>query len=236
MYPFGDAMEVESTESTAPPPVQHLQINTAYPNVQQVPNTDPPIFVVDNFLSPEECATLQDSARSWMHRAPVVGKGIGVSSHARTSTTCFLDRDKFPEIMGKVSALTNKPIDDFEYPQVGRYANTQRCVSLIASCHMLTQHVTMYISALSRYDLHFDAFETETEVGKGHLMNGGQRVCTCLMYLNTPSSGGCTYFRNFDLRIKPEQGRAVIFFPGTLDGACPSPPPHPPHVLTPIVV
>ena len=129
-----------------------------------------------------------------MHRAPVVGKGIGVSSQARTATTCFLDRDKFPGIMHKVSQLTNKPVEHFEYPQVGRYEHTQR------------------------YDLHYDAFETHTEIGKGHLMNGGQRICTCLMYLNTPQQGGATFFRDFDLRIKPETGRAVIFFPGTLEG------------------
>lgn len=48
--------------------------------------------------------------------------------------------------------------------------------------------------------------------------NGGQRVCTCLIYLNSPESGGCTYFDHYDLRITPEQGKAVVFFPATTDG------------------
>ena len=70
--------------------------------------TQPPIYTVKDFLTHEECDRIIEAGSSWMHRAPVVGKGIGVASDARTSTTCFLDRDKFIDIMSKVSALTSE--------------------------------------------------------------------------------------------------------------------------------
>ena len=100
----------------------------------------------------------------------------------------------FPTIIQKISLLTNKPPEHFEHPQVGRYERSQK------------------------YDLHHDAFDTDTEVCKEQLASGGQRVCTCLMYLNTTQKGGATFFRDANVRVKPARGRAVIFFPGRLDG------------------
>jgi Rps23 Pro-64 3,4-dihydroxylase Tpa1-like proline 4-hydroxylase len=37
------------------------------------------------------------------------------------------------------------------------------------------------------------------------------RVFSCLLYLNDVDSGGETYFNNFDLTIKPEAGKIVLF-------------------------
>ena len=38
------------------------------------------------------------------------------------------------------------------------------------------------------------------------------------MYLNEPESGGATSFQRLSVEILPKKGRAVIFFPGFLNG------------------
>lgn len=47
---------------------------------------------------------------------------------------------------------------------------------------------------------------------------GGQRVATVLVYLNGVSTGGGTYFPKLDARYTPVAGRALVFFPCTVDG------------------
>lgn len=42
---------------------------------------------------------------------------------------------------------------------------------------------------------------------------GGQRIITCICYLNTLQDGGETYFDRLDLAVKPETGKALFFFP-----------------------
>jgi hypothetical protein len=43
--------------------------------------------------------------------------------------------------------------------------------------------------------------------------NGGQRVETCICYLNTVPTGGETYFDKLDLAVSPIAGQALVFFP-----------------------
>jgi hypothetical protein len=45
--------------------------------------------------------------------------------------------------------------------------------------------------------------------------SGGQRIITCICYLNTLSEqeGGATYFDQLNLAVKPEAGTALFFFP-----------------------
>jgi len=42
---------------------------------------------------------------------------------------------------------------------------------------------------------------------------GGQRIITCICYLNTVNEGGETYFDQLDLGVKPQAGQALVFFP-----------------------
>lgn len=95
--------------------------------------------------------------------------------------------------MEKVERLTNKPIPTHEPPQVARY-----------------QHGEFYRP-------HFDAFDLATGPGRECCLNGGNRVATVLCYLNDVPSGGGTYFPKLNLRFRPKQGQAVVFFPCTTD-------------------
>lgn len=95
-------------------------VNPNYPGLH-VLNNSPPIFAVDNFLTPYECDFLINAAVDALGPAPVVGKGAGEISPSRTSSTCYLAREDLGDLMRKVSLLTGKPAEHCELPQVGRY-------------------------------------------------------------------------------------------------------------------
>jgi prolyl 4-hydroxylase len=168
-------------------------VNPNYPGLR-VLNTSPPIFAVDNFLTPFECDFLINVAQDSFGPAPVVGKGVGEVSPSRTSSTCYLAREDLPDLMRKVSVLAGKPPQHCELPQVGRYFPSQH------------------------YLQHYDAFDLSTEDGRRFAANGGQRTMTCLLYLNDVIRGGATRFPALDLDVQPRRGMALLFFPATIDG------------------
>ena len=202
--------QVHTTTTSAPPQQQQQQaaplpvfngVDPFYPGLRQI-HCDPPIFEVQNFLTPEECDHLMTAASDSFSPAPVVGAGAGVVSQTRTSSTCYLAREDLPFLCRKVSKLTSKPICHMELPQVGRYLNTQQ------------------------YLPHYDAFNTSEADGARFASNGGQRTVTVLIYLNDVSSGGQTAFPQLvsttnsleQLRVQPKRGSALVFFPATVDG------------------
>jgi prolyl 4-hydroxylase len=157
-------------------------------------HAQPPIFCVDDFLTEYECNFLIQHASDSFGPAPVVGKGFGEVSPSRTSSTCYIAREDVPSIMRKIAVLTGKPVETCELPQVGRYFPTQQ------------------------YLQHYDAFDLSTEDGRRFATNGGQRVITVLIYLNTVHRGGATRFPALNFEVRPVRGMALVFFPATVDG------------------
>eukprot|EP00903_Cladosiphon_okamuranus_P015949 g14732.t1 len=175
------------------PPHAFLQLNPLYPGLRTLWET-PPLYVVDDFFTAPECDALMALASNYMIASPVVGAGAGEVSESRTSSSCFLAREDLPTVCRKVVALTGKPFEHLELPQVGRYYTSQK------------------------YANHWDAFDLNTEDGRRFAQNGGQRVCTVLVYLNDVASGGCTAFPQLGMKVQPKKGMAVVFFPATLEG------------------
>mmetsp|Transcript_8342 Transcript_8342/g.17887 ORF Transcript_8342/g.17887 Transcript_8342/m.17887 type:complete len:477 (+) Transcript_8342:279-1709(+) len=174
------------------PPIYN-GVNPNYPGLR-VLNNSPPMFCVDNFLTPFECDFLVQVAQDSFGPAPVVGKGAGEISPSRTSSTCYLAREDLPDLLRKVSLLTGKSMDCIELPQVGRYFPSQQ------------------------YLQHFDAFDLGNEDGLRFAANGGQRTVTVLIYLNDCEKGGATRFPALNLEVQPRRGMALVFFPATVDG------------------
>ncbi len=111
-------------------------VNPGYPGLRMIHGT-PPIYCVDHFLTPMECNFLIHAASDSFLPAPVVGKGTGEISASRTSSTCYLAREDVPDLMRKVSALTGKPIEHCELPQVGRYLMSQQYVQVRSVVHKI---------------------------------------------------------------------------------------------------
>jgi prolyl 4-hydroxylase len=61
------------------------------------------------------------------------------------------------------------------------------------------------------YRAHFDAWEHGTERGNRCMAKYGQRLVTCLVYLNTVEDGGATGFPKLGVEVRPEPGKLVIF-------------------------
>ena len=170
-------------------------VNLDYPKLMKIENQlNMPLYKIDSFLEDELCNLLISQTNESMVPSPVVGSGNGVVNSNRTSSTVYLRREDTPTITNRICKLLKKDLNTLELPQVGRYLATQE------------------------YKAHYDAFDLDTEDGRRFASNGGQRVCTVLIYINDVEKGGETYFPKLNLKIKPKKGTALLFFPATLNG------------------
>ena len=150
-------------------------VNLDYPKLMKIENQlNMPLYKIDSFLEDELCNLLISQTNESMVPSPVVGSGNGVVNSNRTSSTVYLRREDTPTITNRICKLLKKDLNTLELPQVGRYLATQE------------------------YKAHYDAFDLDTEDGRRFASNGGQRVCTVLIYLNDVEKGGKTLTIWFD--------------------------------------
>lgn len=71
---------------------------------------------------------------------------------------------------------------------------------------------TLHYGIGGEYKPHYDYFDPSTPGGLYHYNRGGQRVASFIVYLNTPEAGGETVFPKAKLRVKPEKGKALLFY------------------------
>ncbi len=172
----------------------HLKINESYANTIKI-HERPPVYLVENFLTDEECEHFIKTAHPLMEQSLVETEhGRRVASKDRSSYTCFLDKCDVMPIVDKIERLTNATCNQMEIPQVCRYTNSQQ------------------------YRYHHDGKHENTAEGREFFKRGGQRLATVLMYLNDVERGGHTHFKYLDISVKPKKGAALVFFPGYLNG------------------
>ena len=162
----------------------YLELNP-FPKKKLI-HDNPPIYLIEDFLSPLECKYIIQMSEKKVKISLVVDAvtGAGVPHPSRTSHSYYHGYD-LKWLVSRVHRLTGVPQNFQEPTQVARYLQGQF------------------------YQSHLDALD---KVGKD-----GQRIGTVLMYLNDVPSGGGTYFNNLNLRVKPKQGSAVVFFPAKMD-------------------
>ena len=151
---------------------------------------DPVVCVFEDFLVEEEIQALLAAARPKLKQALVSAEKSGIESAGRSGSNCWIPHGLNPvieELSLRVAEVVGIGLEYAESLQVVYYAETQQ------------------------YAPHFDAWDASTERGQRCMAKGGQRMVTCLMYLNEPEQGGGTSFPNLDMEVRARKGRMLLF-------------------------
>lgn len=147
------------------------------------------LTVIPNFLLPHECDYFINQKLAQLQRSSVVcpNTSASVLDDHRTSSGSHFDDNNDPFINylnWKISAVTRVDVKNFEKIQILRYDVGQQ------------------------YKPHHDYFS-----GKNLdlIEQGGNRIKTALIYLNTVDLGGETYFPHLSMLVKPEIGKLVVW-------------------------
>jgi len=149
------------------------------------------IEVYKDFITPEECQELINMAAPQLVPSTVIDYDTGASKDhkGRTSQQTFLKRQStllIKKLENKIAQFTNTPVQNGEDLQILKYEPGQE------------------------YEPHHDFFfDKDTQVVKA-TQNGGQRVATMLLYLNTPVEGA-TEFPELKIRVPAIRGHALLF-------------------------
>ena len=158
---------------------------------KKILNLDPLVYIIDDFLSNEECDHMIKLGNNNLKRAMVSNDKKGVISEGRTGSNNWIPHNKSKkskEIADRFSELINVPIDNAENFQIIHYSKTQE------------------------YKMHYDCWDlNKSEKTLRNFKYGGQRIYTCLCYLNNVKEGGGTCFGNLKINVKPKKGRILVF-------------------------
>lgn len=171
------------------------------PNLEvEVLNWSPRIFLYRHFLSPEECDYLKAYAEPYLTRSTVVDNDSQnpLVIDGRTSEGMF-----FPDHHGD--------------PIITQIEDRIALLTMISKRNGENIQVLRYQEG-GEYLPHYDWFDQQTVGGGYHMLRGGQRVASFLMYLNAPEEGGETIFPMLGIEVKPEKGTALLFYDCRLDG------------------
>ena len=151
---------------------------------------DPILYVVDDFLSHDECDAFIEASKGKLQPSTVISPDKHIQHESRTSENCWIEHDAndiVHEVSKRFSILVQMPIRNAE------------------------QYQLVYYKKGAQYKPHFDSFDYETEDGKINWEPGGQRMITVIAYLNDVEEGGETGFPELGINIPPKKGDAVVF-------------------------
>jgi len=160
-----------------------------YPGGNRI-NEEPLVYLFEDFLTASECDHLIELAEPHMSRAVVSGGEEGVESEGRTGQVHWLAHDHTEQtasISQKFAQLVALPLVNAESLQVINYGPGEQ------------------------YKPHYDAWVEDSETGRRCLARGGQRLVTCLAYLDDVEEGGGTFFPRLDMEVMPRRGRLLLF-------------------------
>lgn len=171
-------------------------IRCEYESGQRV-NDEPIVYVFEDFLSGNEIQALITAAEENLKQALVSAEKAGVVSKGRTGRNCWVKHQQTPlihQFASRISTLIGLPLDNAESFQLIHYGETQK------------------------YAPHYDSWDAKSDRGKRCMARGGQRLVTCLLYLNDVEDGGGTCFPKLDMEVRAVKGRMIVFhncFAGT---------------------
>ena len=153
-------------------------------------SADPILYVVNNFLSNDECEAFIDASKGKLKPSTVISPDKHIQHESRTSENCWIEHsanDIVHEVSKRFSILVQMPIRN------------------------AAQYQLVYYKKGTQYTPQFDSFDYETEDGKKHWEPGGHRMITVIAYLNDVEEGGETGFPELGINIPPTKGDAVVF-------------------------
>lgn len=167
--------------------------------IEVVRSESPRLAVIKEFLSPEECDYLVQLGGEKILPSktvdPETGEHIIVEARSSSSTHFTIGQTPIIDaIENRIAALVQIPVENGEGLQILNYK--------VGQC----------------YQAHFDFFDPRLKGSAVATACGGQRVATCIMYLNDVEEGGETHFPEIDHKIKPIKGDAIVFFNIQPDG------------------
>ena len=143
-----------------------------------------PIYIIDNFMSPEECDGIIKSSDGKLVPSPLTRQDPN-DSNFRTSETCYFDGS------GDQKQIERKIIDKINLEK----SNTED--SQIQHYHVGNE-----------FKAHWDYFDPKED---GEFLRNGQRTWTFMVYLNDVEKGGETRFVKLKQNIYPKKGTAVVW-------------------------
>jgi prolyl 4-hydroxylase len=159
----------------------------AHPQTLQIPSYDLDLFVVREFLTPEECERLIEIIDA--RREPSKLLSPIDDPDFRTSDSCNVDpTDRFiRKIERKIAALLGIAPEKGETIQGQRYDVGQR------------------------FKPHFDCFSENQPYWAEIQKSGGQRTWTAMIFLNEPEGGGATNFPSVKITVTPRRGNMLVW-------------------------
>jgi prolyl 4-hydroxylase len=181
-----DAGELEALGRSNSAALVREQI-ACYPDAVRMPTNGVELYIIRNFLTLDECASLIALIDAKRVPSPVVSDDP-VPSY-RTSETCYLyaGPDAVTAVETKLDLLTGLEPRYGEALQGQRYAVGQE------------------------FKPHHDFFDTGQLYWQDQVTMGGQRTWSAMTFLNEPEAGGRTNFPTAGVAITPKAGNLVIW-------------------------
>ena len=154
-------------------------------------NDSPKIYTKKNFISDEDCMHFINLSKDNIQPSLVSGDKQGYISEGRTGKNYWIKHD-YDEITLKVA---NKIANEVGYPLENAEA-----------------FQVIYYDKSEEYRQHYDGWLfDDSEKSKRNMKYGGQRMKTCLVYLNDVELGGGTKFTKLNLEVNAEKCKLLVF-------------------------
>ena len=169
---------------TVPLKRKHTEKILAKCATQILGTKETPIYIIENFMSPEECDGIIKSSDGKLVPSPLTRQDPN-DSNFRTSETCYFDGS------GNQKQIERKIIDKINLEK----SNTEE------------SQIQHYRTG-NEFKAHWDYFDPKED---GEFLKNGQRTWTFMVYLNDVKKGGETQFVKLKQNVYPKKGTAVVW-------------------------
>ena len=175
-----------------------IVVISCYRDRSMVSQNECTVTEIPNLLTYQECDELINYCKtkgmtdSYVANYNNNTNGIHINTNFRTSKSSYIRRSEL-DISKKIAIRSQE-------------------LSGIPMNHQEELQVSYYQTG-GKFDAHYDAFPGNDLAYVNKMNRGaGQRRCTLLIYLNDDFKGGETEFVNLNIKIKPEKGKAILFW------------------------